>query len=87
MMSAMESTSALNARLAPNGRRFGRRTPVALNLSAYTAAVVAKLRDLAPYALIELVLPGGSLIALLLWLYRRQRKAPVFATHDIVALL
>jgi hypothetical protein len=44
-------------------------------LSAYTAVVVAKLRDLAPYAAIELVLPGGSLIALLLWLYRRQKKA------------
>ena len=26
----------------------------------------------APYALIELSLPGGSVIALLLWLYRRR---------------
>jgi hypothetical protein len=32
-----------------------------------------KLKDLAPYALIELVLPGGSVMALLLWLYRRQK--------------
>jgi len=39
------------------------------------AAVIAKLRDLAPYAAIELVLPGGSLIALLLWLYRRQGRS------------
>jgi hypothetical protein len=39
------------------------------------AAVMVKLRDLAPYALIELVLPGGSVMALLLWLYRR-RKTP-----------
>jgi hypothetical protein len=37
-------------------------------------AVIARLRDLAPYAAIELVLPGGSVIALLLWLYRRQRR-------------
>lgn len=42
--------------------------------SKSTAAVLAKLRDLAPYAVIELVLPGGSLIALVLWFYRRQRS-------------
>jgi hypothetical protein len=35
-------------------------------------AVVAKVRNFAPYAAIGLVLPGGSLIALLLWLYRRR---------------
>jgi hypothetical protein len=56
-------------------------------LRAYTAAIVVRLRDLAPYALIELVLPGGSVMALLLWLYRRQRKASVFATQEILALL
>jgi hypothetical protein len=36
---------------------------------------VARLRDLAPYAALELVMPGGSVMALLLWLYRRHRKA------------
>jgi hypothetical protein len=46
-------------------------------LNGYAATVVAKLRELAPYAAIELVLPGGSLLALLLWLYRRQKKVPV----------
>jgi hypothetical protein len=45
------------------------------------AAVVAKLRDLAPYAVIELVLPGGSLMALLLWLYRRRKRFPSLAIH------
>jgi hypothetical protein len=40
-------------------------------------AVIARLRDLAPYAAIELVLPGGSVIALLLWLYRRQKRVGV----------
>jgi hypothetical protein len=44
-------------------------------LRAYAAAAAAKLRDLAPYALMELVLPGGSLMALLLWLYRRHGAA------------
>ena len=38
------------------------------------AAVIVKLKDLAPYALIELVLPGGSVMALLLWLYRRRKN-------------
>ena len=32
-----------------------------------------KLRQLAPYALIEIVLPGGTLLALGLWLYRRRK--------------
>jgi chromate transport protein ChrA len=77
MMSAIESTSSFIARP----------TPVALKLSGYTAAVVAKIRAVAPYALIELILPGGSVMALLLWLYRRQRKVPVFATDEILALL
>jgi hypothetical protein len=40
----------------------------------YAAAVVVRLRALAPYALIELVLPGGSMVALLLWLYRRRKN-------------
>jgi hypothetical protein len=30
------------------------------------------LRGLGPYLLVELILPGGSLIALLLWLYNHK---------------
>ena len=86
-MSAIESTSALIARLALNGRRYGRRRPGALKVRAYAAAIVVRLKDLAPYALIELVLPGGSVMALLLWLYRRQRKSSVIATQEILDLL
>jgi hypothetical protein len=70
----------------PNGRRHWRWTPIARKLT-YAAAVVARLKDLAPYALIELVVPGGSLMALALWLYRRQKKTPVFQTHEILSLL
>jgi hypothetical protein len=77
IMSAIESLSDPNAR----------RTLTAHTLKAYAAVVVVKLKALAPYALIELILPGGSVIALLLWLYRRQRKVAVFATHEILALL
>jgi hypothetical protein len=46
-----------------------------------------KIAAVAPYALLELILPGGSVMALLLWLYRRQRKVPVFASQEILALL
>jgi hypothetical protein len=50
-------------------------TPALRNWVEIAAAVIVKLKDLAPYALIELILPGGSAVALLLWLYRR-RKTP-----------
>ena len=40
---------------------------------AHAAAAAAKLRSLAPYAAMELILPGGSLMALLFWLYRRHK--------------
>jgi hypothetical protein len=43
---------------------------------------LATLRALGPYIAIELLLPGGSLVALVLWLYRRYKKAtPVQADH------
>jgi hypothetical protein len=34
---------------------------------------LARLKTLAPYAAIEFLLPGGSLIALALWFVRRRR--------------
>jgi len=43
------------------------------NWGTYAAGAVVRLKALAPYALIELILPGGSAIALLLWLFRRRR--------------
>jgi hypothetical protein len=42
------------------------------------AAVIVRIRALAPYALLELVLPGGSIMALLLWLYRRRKNEVAF---------
>src|SRR5271154_841107 len=41
-------------------------------MGTYAGAVAQKLKDLAPYAALELVMPGGSLMALLLWFYRRR---------------
>ncbi len=34
------------------------------------------LKAFGPYAAIELILPGGSCLALLLWLYRRHKRLP-----------
>jgi hypothetical protein len=61
--------------------------PVPRSLGDHAKAVVGRLRVLAPYAVIELILPGGSLLAVLLWLFRRQRKASEFATEEILSLL
>jgi hypothetical protein len=37
--------------------------------------VIAAGRSFGPYLAIELLLPGGSLIALILWLYRTYGRA------------
>ena len=42
---------------------------------ARAASVVRSLRSLGPYLAIEVLLPGGSIIALALWTYRRPRAA------------
>lgn len=34
--------------------------------------IVVQLRGLGPYLALELILPGGSLLALALWLYRHR---------------
>jgi hypothetical protein len=39
------------------------------------AVIFARLKDLAPYAAMELMLPGGSVLALTLWFYRRRKKS------------
>ena len=41
----------------------------------WIARLPALLRGLGLYAAIELLLPGGSLIALLVWLYRTVRAS------------
>jgi len=41
-------------------------------LNHWFARLPALLRGLGPYAAIELLLPGGSIIALLIWLYRHR---------------
>lgn len=52
---------------------------ISANVSAARAAWVAKglamLKAVGPYALLEFLLPGGTLIALLVWLYRHRHSA------------
>ena len=38
-------------------------------------AIWGVLREFAPYAAIELILPGGTILAIVCWLYRRRRAA------------
>jgi hypothetical protein len=55
-------------------------------LGAWAAVAFARLKELAPYAVIELLLPGGSVVALTLWFYRRRKKVPALA-RSLNALL
>ena len=42
--------------------------------TGWIGGLVAVLRSLGPYMAVELILPGGTLLALLLWLYRRRQR-------------
>ena len=58
-----------------------------MNAVAVTAALwlkrgLALLRSIGPYAAIEILLPGGTLIALLLWLSRRGAFTTI-ASRDL----
>ncbi len=57
----------------------GKWTPGARRLSTWGTVAFATLKELAPYAAIELLLPGGSLMALTLWFYRRRKRVPALA--------
>lgn len=53
-------------------------TPSVLNPTHHLARGMAFVRAIGPYAAIELILPGGTLFAVLFWLYRRyQRGEPL----------
>jgi len=51
----------------------GTKLEMKTSMMVWLSRLVGQLRALGPYLAIELVLPGGSLIALLLWLYQRNR--------------
>jgi hypothetical protein len=43
-----------------------------MNLTDLLRTAALALRKLGPYALLEVLLPGGTVLALLLYLYRRR---------------
>ena len=43
-------------------------------LSVWIQRGLTACRELGPYAAVELLLPGGTVLAVLLWLYRRHRR-------------
>lgn len=50
---------------------FARRVAPAATASWVERAVTI-IRQFGPYAAVELILPGGSIVVLLLWLFRRR---------------
>jgi len=78
-MTLANSISILRGATRPDARW----THALRNWGGYSAAVIARLKALAPYALIELVLPGGSVMALLLWLYRRRKNGVGFGEVSV----
>ena len=47
-----------------------------MNLVDFLRPAALALRRLGPYALLELLMPGGTILALLLYLYRRRINRP-----------
>ena len=56
------------------------------DLTAKLAALAWLLRKVGPYLAIEILMPGGTLIALALFLYRRRNAAPDGTTFALGAL-
>jgi hypothetical protein len=42
------------------------------------AATIEKVKAVAPYVLISLLVPGGLMLALVLWFHRLPKKLSVF---------
>jgi hypothetical protein len=83
MMTAANSMSIFRRRAI---RCAARRILGLRNWRDCAAVVIARLKALAPYALIELVLPGGSVMALLVWLYRRRKNVFGFGGFPVALL-
>ena len=49
-------------------------------LSPLIGRLLVLLRNVGPYAAIELLLPGGSIVALLYWWYRHRASARAVST-------
>jgi hypothetical protein len=60
---------------------------MALQHPNWRARLPGALRELGPYAAIELVVPGGSLIALALWAFRHRAWLAARARRSLAAVL
>ena len=49
--------------------------PLRTSITSWLSRLVGRASEFGPYLAIELILPGGSLVALLLWLYRRNNRS------------
>jgi hypothetical protein len=72
-----ERRSRFKRERAGSGRRFRLRARIARKVGVHAGALVARFRKVAPYALIIVLVPGGSLLAFVLWLYRRGKNLPI----------
>lgn len=79
MMSVNEPAPTLSSWLVFNPRD-AQPLPIPRMRGGHRAAIAERLRALAPYAAL-LALPGGSVMALSLWLYRRQKGTALLATR------
>ena len=70
----MKNAIQLDERLARIGAAVA---PIADAARGAVKKVVQGLKALGPYMAIELLLPGGTLIALLMWLAARRKAAMV----------
>lgn len=68
---------------AVNDRRWGRWPG---SLRGAVARVQHWMRSLGPYVAIELLLPGGTIIALVLWAFRQRRAARGEAKPSLTAV-
>jgi hypothetical protein len=80
-MIAAAATAVLpsNEDILSRGASAAAREKSSIGIKCWMAPAIAQLKELAPYAVLELVLPGGSLMAILLWLYRRRSEQTVSA--------
>ena len=71
----------------------GRESASASTGSVGNSSILKRLRSLGPYVLVELLLPGGTLLALLLYLYNHRRaklmstSSPAGVAYPPVALV
>ena len=72
--------------LPPVNELKARRQVVTTAQSSWIARLATLTRSFGPYAAIELLLPGGSLIALSLWIFRHRGELAARLRHALPGL-